>query len=162
MLAQQQHCHASSTAARKHKILTIWKQMQWNYFCFIPCFLCKKIMPILAKRLKEQLLSDTERWFQKHTLKLPMRCSRWAVILDKWVVIDFWDQHNPTCIIFSFSQCCARTSSWHTTGPDVQLTVRQNITREAPGLLPHPKYSNISVLESTTYLTNFAGLVLEH
>lgn len=46
-------------------------------------------------------------------------------------------------------------------GPDIQLTVRQNITWEVPGLLPHPKYSKESVSELITYLTNFAGLVLE-
>ena len=47
-------------------------------------------------------------------------------------------------------------------GPDFQLTVKLKITQAALGLLPQPKYSNESVLELTTHLTNFAGPVLAH
>lgn len=47
-------------------------------------------------------------------------------------------------------------------GPDVQLTVKHKITQAALGLLPHPEYSNESVLELTTHLTNFSGPVLAY
>lgn len=89
-------------------------------------------------------------------------CSRWAATLDKWSVVDFLESTQPCLPHFFLPLVLCKSIILAHAGPDVLLTVKQKMTRAALGLLLHPKYSNESVLELTTHLTNFTGPVLAH
>lgn len=151
--------------------------MQWNYIWFILCFLCggeEKTQPKNQTWIRAVL--DKEDWrsnfpvtwkddfmTSKTNSKADWRtvgCSRWAANLDN--CHTFLGPTQPYLHHFFLPSVLCKTIILAHASPDIQLTVKQKITWVALGLLPHPKYSEETVLELTTHLANFAGLVLAH